>query len=40
VRQGLAAQGRTLEETATALGCSESLVSLEKKAIRVLLETA
>jgi hypothetical protein len=36
----LAAQGHTLEEIAAALGCSESLVSLEKKAIRVLLETA
>ncbi len=36
----LAAQGRTLEEIATELGCSESLVSLEKKAIRRLLETA
>jgi hypothetical protein len=36
----LSAQGRTLEEIAAELGCSESLVSLEKKAIRVLLETA
>lgn len=36
----LSAQGRTLEEIATELGCSESLVSLEKKAIRRLLETA
>jgi hypothetical protein len=36
----LSAQGRTLAETAAALGCSQSLVSLEKKAIRALLETA
>jgi DNA-binding CsgD family transcriptional regulator len=36
----LSAQGRTLEEIAAALGCSESLVSLEKKAIRALLESA
>jgi DNA-binding CsgD family transcriptional regulator len=36
----LSAQGRTLQETAAALGCSESLVSLEKKAIRSLLESA
>jgi len=36
----LSAQGRTLEEIATELGCSESLVSLEKKAIRRHLETA
>ena len=35
----LSAQGKTLEETAAELGCSESLVSLEKKAIRKLLET-
>ncbi len=36
----LSAQGRTLEEIAAELGCSESLVSLEKKAIRRSLETA
>ena len=36
----LSAEGRTLEEIAAEVGCSESLVSLEKKAIRVLLETA
>ncbi|MFO0842521.1 MAG: ECF-type sigma factor [Gemmataceae bacterium] len=36
----LSAAGRTLEEIAAELGCSESLVSLEKKAIRSLLETA
>jgi hypothetical protein len=36
----LSAQGRTLTEIAAEIGCSESLVSLEKKAIRVLLETA
>jgi len=36
----LSAQGRTLAAIATELGCSESLVSLEKKAIRALLETA
>jgi DNA-directed RNA polymerase specialized sigma24 family protein len=36
----LSAQGRTLEEIAAELRCSQSLVSLEKKAIRVLLETA
>lgn len=36
----LSAQGRTLEEIARELGCSESLVSLEKKSIRTLLETA
>jgi hypothetical protein len=35
----LTAIGHTLEEIATALDCSESLVSKEKKAIRVLLET-
>jgi DNA-binding CsgD family transcriptional regulator len=35
----LSAQGRTLAETAAELGCSESLVSLEKKAIRRMLET-
>jgi hypothetical protein len=35
----LTALGHTLKEIATALDCSESLVSLEKKAIRVLLET-
>jgi DNA-binding CsgD family transcriptional regulator len=35
----LSAQGRTLEEIATELRCSESLVSLEKKAIRKVLET-
>ena len=34
------AQGKTLEEIATEIGCSESLVSLEKKAIRTLLQTA
>jgi hypothetical protein len=34
----LTAQDRTLEQIAAELGCSESLVSLEKKAIRVLLE--
>jgi DNA-directed RNA polymerase specialized sigma24 family protein len=36
----LSAQGKTLAEIAAAVGCSESLVSLEKKAIRGLLETA
>jgi transcriptional regulator len=36
----LTAQGRTLAEIAAELGCSQSLVSLEKKAIRSLLETA
>lgn len=36
----LSSSGRTLEEIAAELGCSESLVSLEKKAIRSLLETA
>jgi DNA-binding CsgD family transcriptional regulator len=36
----LSAQGRTLEEIASELSCSASLVSLEKKAIRRLLETA
>lgn len=36
----LSAQGRTLEEIATALGCSESLVSMEKKTIRRVFETA
>jgi RNA polymerase sigma factor (sigma-70 family) len=36
----LSAQGRTLEQIAAELGCSESLVSLEKKAIRKMLETA
>jgi hypothetical protein len=35
----LTAQGRTLVEIATELGCSQSLVSLEKKAVRALLET-
>jgi hypothetical protein len=35
----LSAQGRTLEDIAAELGCSQSLVSLEKKAIRGLLET-
>jgi RNA polymerase sigma factor (sigma-70 family) len=35
----LSAQGCTLEEIADEIGCSESLVSLEKKAIRKLLET-
>jgi hypothetical protein len=34
----LSAQGRTLAEVAAELGCSESLVSLEKKAVRNLLE--
>lgn len=34
----LTAQDKTLEEIANELGCSESLVSLEKKAIRNLLE--
>lgn len=33
------AQGKTLEEIAAELRCSESLVSLEKKAIRKVLET-
>ena len=36
----LSAQGKTLEEIASEIGCSESLVSLEKKAIRTILETA
>lgn len=36
----LTAAGRTLEEIAEELDCSESLVSMEKKAIRKLLETA
>ncbi len=36
----LSAQGKTLVEIAAEIGCSESLVSLEKKAIRRLLETA
>jgi hypothetical protein len=36
----LSAQGRTLQEIAAELGCSQSLVSLEKKAIRTLLETS
>jgi RNA polymerase sigma factor (sigma-70 family) len=36
----LSAQGKTLAEIAAEIGCSESLVSLEKKAIRRLLETA
>jgi DNA-binding CsgD family transcriptional regulator len=35
----LSAEGCTLAEIADALGCSESLVSIEKKAIRTLLET-
>ena len=35
----LSAQGKTLEEIANELRCSESLVSLEKKAIRRFLET-
>jgi RNA polymerase sigma factor (sigma-70 family) len=35
----LSAQGLTLEAIAKDLGCSESLVSLEKKAIRKSLET-
>jgi DNA-binding CsgD family transcriptional regulator len=34
----LSAQGRTLAEIAAELGCSESLVSLEKKAIRNIIE--
>jgi RNA polymerase sigma factor (sigma-70 family) len=34
----LSAQGRTLEEIAAALNCSESLVSIEKKNIRKILE--
>jgi len=33
------AQGKTIEEIAAEIGCSESLVSLEKKAIRNLLQT-
>lgn len=36
----LSVAGRTLEQIAAELGCSESLVSLEKKAIRKLLENA
>jgi hypothetical protein len=36
----LSAQGKTLEEIAGQIGCSESLVSLEKKAIRNLLEAS
>jgi hypothetical protein len=36
----LAAQGRTLEEIARALGCSETTVSNDKKAIRSVLEKA
>jgi DNA-binding CsgD family transcriptional regulator len=36
----LTAGGRTLEEIAQELNCSQSLVSMEKKAIRRLLETA
>jgi hypothetical protein len=36
----LAAQGRTLEEIAQALGCSETTVSNDKKAIRQVLEVA
>jgi DNA-binding CsgD family transcriptional regulator len=36
----LTAANRTLEEIAGELGCSESLVSMEKKAIRKLLESA
>jgi DNA-binding CsgD family transcriptional regulator len=35
----LTAEGHTLAEVAAALGCSQSLVSLEKKIIRELLET-
>ncbi len=35
----LTAAGRTLEQIATEVGCSESLVSLEKKSIRRLIET-
>jgi hypothetical protein len=35
----LSAQGNTLEEIAAQLRCSESLVSLEKKAIRKVLES-
>jgi DNA-binding CsgD family transcriptional regulator len=35
----LSAQGFTLEQIAAEIGCSESLVSIEKKAIRTLLET-
>ena len=34
----LTVAGRTLEQIAAELGCSESLVSLEKKTIRKLLE--
>jgi DNA-binding CsgD family transcriptional regulator len=34
----LSAEGRTLEEIAREVGCSESLVSLEKKKIRAALE--
>jgi DNA-binding CsgD family transcriptional regulator len=36
----LSAQGRTLAEISTELRCSESLVSLEKKAIRLILQKA
>jgi len=36
----LSAQGRTLVEIATELDCSESLVSLEKKNIRRIIERA
>jgi DNA-binding CsgD family transcriptional regulator len=36
----LTVAGKTLEQIAQDLGCSESLVSLEKKAIRRLLENA
>ena len=36
----LSAEGRTLEQIARELGCSESLVSLEKKKIRAALEAA
>jgi DNA-binding CsgD family transcriptional regulator len=35
----LTAEGRTLKQIAGELNCSESLVSMEKKAIRKLLET-
>lgn len=36
----LSAQGKTLDQIAAELDCSESLVSIEKKAIRRLLETS
>jgi DNA-directed RNA polymerase specialized sigma24 family protein len=36
----LAAQGRTLEQIARELGCSETTVSNDKKAIRSVLEKA